>query len=210
MPKLRTIFLILAGVVLVLGLALTFYNRFRSSSSTNLENKINTNIFIQNANTPTNTNFVPLNRISNKNINQNLNVNLVPSDPQAKIKSDLQRIARLFSEHFGSFSNRTNFANILNLKVYMTQRMQKWADEFVAEGRKNTSSQIYYGITTYALTSQIQKFDNKKGQAEILVSTQRRESVGSPSNTRFFNQNILIKFVKEKGIWKVDGAFWQK
>jgi hypothetical protein len=196
-------------------LILAWYNRRSSSNySKKIINKsLNLNQPIKNKNESQANLINSVNQNFNQNLNRktNLNVNS-PFQSKSKIKKDLEKMARLFSEHFGSFSNNTNFANILNLKVYMSSRMQKWADRFVAQGRKNAanrSSKIYYGITTYALASHLNKFDEQKGEAEFLVSTQRREYLGSPNNSRTFKEDIIIKFVKEKDVWKVDGAFWQ-
>jgi hypothetical protein len=39
--------------------------------------------------------------------------------------------------------------------------------------------------------------------------TQRKESSGSYSNAKTYYQNILINFIKEDGVWRVDSAVWQ-
>ena len=128
---------------------------------------------------------------------------------------NLKRMAASFTERFGSYSNHSDYSNILDLKIFMTKRMQAWADNFVNEIRIKDKSQvlgtdIYYGITTKSITEEIKEFDDNIGRAEILVKTQRRESTGTMSNASTIYQDILIIFVKEKGAWKVDKATWQE
>jgi hypothetical protein len=72
---------------------------------------------------------------------------------------------------------------------------------------KDTST--YYGITSVAISGEVKKFDDKAGAAEILVTTQRKEMVGT-SEAKVFSQNVLIVFEKIKGEWKASSATWQK
>lgn len=125
-------------------------------------------------------------------------------------QDDLQRIGSAFAERFGSYSNHSNFANIKDLKIFMTAKMQAWADNYIAEQTSATYSGIYYGITTKAVSTKVNKFNDATGTGEILVKTQRIESTGTTSNNKTIYQNILIKFIKERGAWKVDSASWQK
>ncbi|RMD59105.1 hypothetical protein D6821_01890 [Candidatus Parcubacteria bacterium] len=134
-----------------------------------------------------------------------------PKESSAEISpAELARMATAFAERFGSYSNHSNFANIRDLKMFMSKKMRRWADEFIAEkSKQRPDPAIYYGISTKALSYQVQDFDNEQGKANILVVTQRRESTGTFKNATFFTQNILITFVKEGGAWKVDSAAWQ-
>lgn len=125
-------------------------------------------------------------------------------------QNDLARLAAAFAERFGSFSNQSDYSNIRDLKLFMTVKMQNWAENYIDESQKKSIERtIYYGITTKSVATEIKKYDTDTKEAEILVKTQRREASGTTSNTTSFNQDILIKFVQEKGAWKVDGAYWQ-
>lgn len=126
-------------------------------------------------------------------------------------KDDLMRIARSFAERYGSYSNHSNFDNIVDLKIFMSSRMQLWADNYVAEQRKNeVGGDIYYGITTKAASEEVKEYDEDVGRATVVVKTRRRELVGSTSNiSDSFDQNIVIKFVKERNAWKIDNATWE-
>ncbi len=126
-------------------------------------------------------------------------------------KDDLKRMAASFAERFGSYSNQSNFSNIIDLKIFMSQRMRQWADAYIGQQRQQGSAgDIYYGITTKAMTQEVIEFDDDLGRAAILVRTRRREAASSTRNTsNFFNQNIKINFIQEKGAWKIDSATWQ-
>lgn len=125
-------------------------------------------------------------------------------------QEDLKRLASAFAERFGSYSNQSDYGNISDLKIFMTQKMKSWADNYISQSReKKIDTSIYYGITTKSITSEVNKFDSDVGLAEILVKTQRREATGTTNNFTVFYQDIIINFIKETGAWKVNSAFWQ-
>ncbi len=125
-------------------------------------------------------------------------------------EDDLKRLAASFAERFGSFSNQSNFRNIIDLRLFMSKEMLVWANEYVNEKRLTTPSDIYYGISTKAVFTKMKNFDDSLGRALVLVKTRRREAVGTTDNTsKIFDQDILIEFVKEGGQWKVRSARWQ-
>jgi len=125
-------------------------------------------------------------------------------------KDDLSRMAASFAERFGSYSNQSNFNNIVDLKLFMSEEMKEWADSYVSSQRgKQIASDIYYGITTKAVAREIREYDDDAGNASVFVQTRRREATSSTSNTsKVFGQDIIIRFIKEKGAWKVDDANW--
>jgi hypothetical protein len=125
-------------------------------------------------------------------------------------QTDIERLARSFAERFGSFSNQSNYSNITDLEMFMSEKMKQWAEDYVKKNSKeNPGSLVYYGLTTKAVSVTTKNFDDAKGTASILVSTRRREAMGMTNNTsKLFNQDITINFVKERGAWKVDSANW--
>lgn len=126
-------------------------------------------------------------------------------------KESIARMASSFAERFGSFSNQSDYKNISDLKPYMTVKMKKWADSYIAENRANGVSNIYYGIITKSVTYEYLSYDDDMGSAEIVVKARRRESVGISSNTtNVFYQDIKISLIKENGAWKIDSAYWQE
>ena len=126
-------------------------------------------------------------------------------------QASLERMARSFAERFGSFSNQSNFSNITDLKMVMSKDMQIWAESYIEKNKKfNVADDVYYGLTTKALSTKVESFDDLNGDAIIIVETRRREAMGTTNNaSKLFNQKILITFVKENQAWRVDSAYWQ-
>ena len=127
-------------------------------------------------------------------------------------KYDLMRMAASFVERFGSYSNQSNFSNILDLKMFMSKRMKGWADIYIFENRDiGRQPDIYYGITTKAIGKEILTYDDDIGRASVLVHTRRREAVGSTNNaSQVFSQDVTITFIMENSAWKIDSAFWHE
>lgn len=139
-------------------------------------------------------------------------VSIEPTAPAKKemTTEDLGRLAALFAERFGSFSNHSNYGNIDDLRIFMSDKMKVWADNYITEAiARGGETNIYYGITTKAIIETVKQFDETGGRAEVLVKTRRREAAGATSNASYFEQDILISFVKERGAWKVNSAYWQ-
>lgn len=153
--------------------------------------------------------------LSNTNVPIEGQANLNTNNAQLAIavsrgKNDVEKIARFFTEFFGSFSTDSNYTNVTGLKIYMTQNMQKWADSFVADAKKNKNNAAgYFGVTTKAVSVKTDSFSDETGKAEATVSCQRREATGTSTNARIYYQDMNLKFVKEKGVWKVDEARWR-
>jgi len=130
---------------------------------------------------------------------------------KAEVKSDdLARMASAFAERFGSFSNQSDYGNLRDLQIFMTDNMKIWTQNYIADAKaEKTDTSIYYGIVTRSVISEVKQFDGDLGQAEILVKTQRRESTGVAGNSTTFYQDIIIKYLRSGGVWRVDGAYWQ-
>ncbi|MCK4554348.1 hypothetical protein KAU19_05320 [Candidatus Parcubacteria bacterium] len=132
-----------------------------------------------------------------------------PSPVEIK-QTDLKQLAASFAERFGSYSNQSDYGNIRDLKIFMSLKMQAWADDFVSKSRiEKGETSIYSGITTKAIAQEARQFDETAGQAEILIKTRRRQDSGTANDAVTYYQDIIIKFVWEKGEWKVDEAVWQ-
>ncbi|KKS33518.1 MAG: hypothetical protein UU95_C0029G0013 [Parcubacteria group bacterium GW2011_GWC2_42_12] len=140
-------------------------------------------------------------------------VTVQPVSPlkKAEVKADdLVRLAAAFAERFGSFSNQSDYGNLRDLRIFMTDNLKTWAENYINNARlKKGDASIYYGIVTKAVLSEVKQFDSDLGQAEILVKTQRRESAGVTGNSTTFYQDIIIKYRLEGSVWRVDGAYWQ-
>lgn len=134
----------------------------------------------------------------------------VAAIPKRVSESDVEKMASLFVERFGTYSNQANFSNMIDLKMFMSKGMQVWADDYVVKQTK-ANNDIYYGITTKAVVVEMKNFNDDSGQATFLVKTRRREATMTTSNvSKVFNQDITINFTKEDGAWKVNSAYWEK
>ena len=123
--------------------------------------------------------------------------------------ADLAKRAMLYSERLGSYSSQSDYGNFTDLKIYMTEAMRDWVDEEVLDLQAKNRNKGYYGIETKALTSDLKSFDDKAGQAEIAVVTERRESTATVGGGESFRQAITIRFAKVGGDWLIDGAYWE-
>ena len=139
-------------------------------------------------------------------------VNPAVSLTKAEVKpDDLARMAAAFAERFGSYSNQSNYGNISDLQIFMTDALKSWSLNYIQkEKARPDDTLIYFGVVTKAILSEVKSFDAGEGKAEILVKTQRRESAGATSNSTIYYQDILIKYVRENGVWRVEGVYWQE
>ncbi|HTX86922.1 MAG TPA: hypothetical protein VMC41_02575 [Candidatus Nanoarchaeia archaeon] len=132
-----------------------------------------------------------------------------PASNDTITQTNLVKIAESFAERLGSYSNQSNFSNITELKLYMTPSMRAWADSYIAANQKAAYSGVYQGVTTHAISAETQDFDNTKGQADILVHTQKVSQTGTAGPVISY-QDIVVTFVKQGNNWLVDNAVWKK
>ncbi len=126
---------------------------------------------------------------------------------EEKERSFLIKTAAAFAERFGSYSNQSNYENLLDVKILMTLKMQTWIDSLVVSKKQGPLPTVYYGITTRALNTNLKILESKN--AQVIVSTQRQESVGAEANSRVYYQDLQIVFLKDSGVWQIDEARWQ-
>ncbi len=124
-------------------------------------------------------------------------------------ENQLKRTASLFVERLGSYSNQSNFSNVADLKIYMSDKMRRWADDFIEKNNIDRDISVYYGITTKSISQKMELIDEDNGRATVSVNTLRRESGGDLVQDNSFYQEALVSFVLEDGFWKVDSANWK-
>ncbi len=215
--KIFGIIIVFLGALLLVGLVyFLFLNNGNFDKLLSLFNKEKTAVPAQ---TETNNNIGPeANQpaavkkiIIDNSVDTNTEPKIAQTESTKQIgKNELMRMAASFAERFGSYSNQSNFSNIIDLRMFMSRRMQKWADDYVAQQRlKGAANDIYYGITTKAIGEEVTAYDDHIGQASVAVNTRRREAVNSTGNTeKTFSQDVVINFILENGAWKVDAANW--
>jgi len=130
---------------------------------------------------------------------------------EAKEKNNIERMNLNFIESLGSYSNQSDFQNMVGLKVFATSKMQIWIDNFIKkEKEQNKLVNNYYGITTKALSIKENNFNTEKNQVNILINVQRQEAKESTLNFKVFYQDVLVKSIKEGEYWKIDEVEWVK
>jgi len=165
---------------------------------------------------------------SNKNINtvikQNVNqtiantnqtttqTNANPVTNQATVSQNGEdtviSTAKNFASRFGTFSSQSNYENLESLETYMSAEMKSWAEEYVANSKKQQSNEPYSSITTTATGTSILEYDEANGFAKVQVETMRTEKKQIPPSEKKYQQKINISFIKENGAWKVGAADW--
>jgi len=120
--------------------------------------------------------------------------------------SDVLSLAKQFVARYGSYSNESVFANIRDVMPLMSKAFQQKTETYLAA---NVAPKEYYGVTTRVLTAKTTTSSETNGTATVKLTTQREESVTSPQNKTVKYQDILVNFVKESGVWKIDSAVWQ-
>lgn len=120
--------------------------------------------------------------------------------------SDVLSLAKQFAERFGSYSNESTFENIRDVLPLMSKSLQQKTQEDLVN---KVAPKEYYGVTTRIITAKTTKSDETTGEATVKLTTQREESIGSPQNKIVKYQDIILGFVKESGVWKINSANWQ-
>jgi hypothetical protein len=131
-------------------------------------------------------------------------------DGQAVEVSNLEKMASLFAERLGSYSNQSDYGNITDLKVLMTDSMREWADAYVAKAREEmVYDGIYRGTVTRAISAKVSDVDAEAGTAKAVVSAQRVDSVGDEAAQAAYYEDLAVSFKRENSVWLVDSAKWQ-
>lgn len=129
--------------------------------------------------------------------------------PYQVVAYDAEKKAKLFAERFGSFSNQSNYSNIADVTILMTPDMRTWAENYLAELRRQPYSGDYYGIITTAIFSETLAYDEAAGTINLVVTTERQETKGLEVGP-LYEQKIEIDLIKEGNDWLVDRAQWRE
>lgn len=132
-----------------------------------------------------------------------------PTEPRSSGEAAVAAIIMPFTERFGSYSNQSDYEHLQDLQPFMTENFKKWAQDRIEEQMKKPYQPVYQGVTTKALSYVVKLFDESAGLAELTVSTQRKEVIGSEANSKVYVQDIDLKMVKRNDVWLVDHAFWK-
>jgi len=132
-----------------------------------------------------------------------------PVSAQEQSKTVAEKLAILFSERYGSSSNQSNFANLIDSEVFMTDAMKKRTEEYINKERaKAQANPEYEGITTKAIVANFSTFNETAGTAEVLVKT-KRQKTNSKNEVSVYEQDLSLVLKKFDNDWKVDDANWK-
>lgn len=209
------IILVIIIAVLIIGMGVIFAILYLSEGKEGikdiknriLETNVNSDQQI-NTNSTTNTNtsvIINLNNSNNTNIG-NVNTNIEPKDNTTEQQA--MSLAKSFVERYGSFSNQNDYENLLNLKIFMTNKMQSRVDDIIDDYKNNASGNLeYYGIVTKVISTNTVSFD--KNDAKFLIACQRRENKAGEEQANIYFQDISLELKTESGSWKINNAEWQ-
>lgn len=129
-------------------------------------------------------------------------------DAEAIEKAQIVQLASSAAEILGSYSNQSDYENIIALKSRMTDKMKAWADNFIKQQKsKRVQGEPYWGVTTRTISTDMESVDLTGGAAQVIVSTQRHET--TDETAKVYYQDAVLQMVKEGGGWKVDVVTWE-
>lgn len=151
--------------------------------------------------------------ITNQEVVTNVNVvdsTIVNEEPVTPAETpaeplELVQLANFFAERYGSYSTDANFANVQNLKVYMTTTMQRAADAYVTS-QTAAGAVSYTELVTKVLSTDI--ISQSATAASIRVTTQRTKSGDAFAENDVYYEDLLMDLVQQDGEWKVESATW--
>ncbi len=120
---------------------------------------------------------------------------------------DVLKLAMSFAERFGSFSNQSDYRNISDTQLFMTNSLREWSKNYINRLRQENPVDSFYSITTISLSTRTIKYNENLGEAEVMVTTHRREN--KEDEERNWQQDILLELKKENDTWKVNAVYWQ-
>lgn len=120
----------------------------------------------------------------------------------------LKKKAGFFTERFGTYSNQSNFDNIKDLEIFMTNDMKEWAENFVELESNKEYSGHYNGVIVRSITSNVLSLDIDNGFAVVVVDAQKIESDTNGDKVPEMVK-LRINFVDNNNDWLVNKADWQ-
>ncbi len=130
-----------------------------------------------------------------------------PRTEEEQTRDQVIQLSMSFAERYGSSSNQSDFSNLRDLEVFMTEAMQTRTKQYIAtEQNKNVSTNEYQGVTTKAVVGTVMSIT--ADTAEVLVKTKRQE-IKAQGETKDYNQNLKLTLKKVGETWQVDSVAWQ-
>lgn len=149
----------------------------------------------------------PVEKVSPKQINPTTNAWPAPTDAEKQTLA-IKNLAASFTERFGTYTNQSDYASIVELTNMMTKSMTDWTLNSYIPGLKKAHDPagFFYRIITKAPSVVVSDLTSAKATA--TVATDRQETSGT-NPTKDYIQNMVLNFVKQGDQWLVDAAFWK-
>ncbi|MFH1171380.1 MAG: hypothetical protein V1778_02480 [bacterium] len=190
----------LSLLILPILLLLAAFGCRKNTGNTNTTNSVDGTVNV----------VTPANAPSGATVNSGVNAEQPNITKLSATEQELTRLASAFAERYGSYSNQTDYDNLESLYVFMTPSLQRATEKYVAAERaKKRDTSIYYGITARAAAIATKRFQEGGTTASFLVSTFRKETIGSSGNVATFRQDVLVDMVKTGDAWRIDQVTWQ-
>jgi len=110
-----------------------------------------------------------------------------------------------WAERFATYSNHDNYQNFEELNAVMTENMRGQVKILTDKlRREHRPDDAYWGITSQALTANIQSGSAAEGQIKISVKLQRHE-VGQNLD-KDYQQDLIFDIVKNGADWQINDA----
>lgn len=131
---------------------------------------------------------------------------VAPEDVPEPQAVSAQTVSRVFVERFGSYSSESDFQNISDILDLSTPAFQTQLQGLIADQRSRQPDG-YYGVSTFVISSKV--IAESDTAMTLLITTQRREAVGSPGNSTTRYQDIEVKLEKIAEDWLIAGYTWK-
>lgn len=132
-----------------------------------------------------------------------------PAAATDQSREEAGRLSMAFAERYGSSSSQSDFNNLRDLEVFMTDGMRARSEQYIATEQAKPASTSYEGTTTKAVVLNMESFDAAAGIAKVTVKTKRQEKKDG-AETRSYDQSLALTLKKVGNEWKVDSAEWSK
>ncbi|MBI4117595.1 MAG: hypothetical protein HY453_00735 [Parcubacteria group bacterium] len=130
-----------------------------------------------------------------------------PEAKPSRDESEVEVIARIFAEKYGSYSNQTEFSGFSDLKTLSTPKMQEWLTTYQSTIRDTyaAGTEVYQGISAKVISLE-SALDAEK--AVVTAKVQTLESKAGEVVLAAKLKDLKIELQKLDGHWLVSGAFW--
>ena len=123
-------------------------------------------------------------------------------------ETTVKKLAASFAERFGSYSNQSNYTNLEESLLFMSDKMRAREENNLASLRaKKLDSSNYSAIVTKVITCQITHLGGDV--AEASIGALKTEISSNDSEKKSYSQNAIVKLVKVNNEWKIDEFIWQ-